>query len=279
MLHSQTNRNSSELIRTDPNTDGQQRKHTKQIQKLSKRILTLENCPGKSTFDKVQTSAGTMPKLGRPTLATLESTAFSALGFGAVNGQDFRTRCDPLGRFTLFLISQLVSGSRVSLTQGRAGPAGVETAGREHGPAITLWENRIIYRIKQVCRTTMPTCFWILVVSSPTCLWWKRGPVGHFLGKVPQRSGQLSIGKLTCQNLRQYTVNTNLRPNGHTRAYSPGKQNLFSNRGPLPSNRLTQSQPFHVHPNQQTTSNRPTKKNGRARSTLGMPWRKCGAPV
>ena len=29
----------------------------------------------------------------------------------------------------------------------------------------------------------MPTCFWILVVSSPTCLWWKRGPVGHFFGK------------------------------------------------------------------------------------------------
>ena len=71
--------------------------------------------------------------LGRPTLAILESTAFLALGFGAVNGQDFRTRRDPLGRFTLFLISQLVSGSRVSLTQGRAGPAGVETAGREHG--------------------------------------------------------------------------------------------------------------------------------------------------
>ena len=93
---------------------------------------------------------------------------------------------------------------------------------------------------------------------------------GPFFGAT-QRSGQLSIGKLTCQNLRQYTVNTNLRPNGHTRAYSPGKQNLFSNRGPLPkpttknqttSNRLTQSQPFHVHPNQQTTSNRPTKKNG-----------------
>ena len=72
-------------------------------------------------------------ELGRPTLATLESTAFLALGFGAVNGQDFPTRRDPLGRFTLFLISQLVSGSRVSLTQGRAGPAGVETAGREHG--------------------------------------------------------------------------------------------------------------------------------------------------
>ena len=70
----------------------------------------------------------------------------------------------------------------------------------------------------------MPTCFWILVVSSPTCLWWKRGPVGHFLGQVPQRSGQLSMGKLTCQNLRQYTVNTNLRPNGHTRAYSPGNK-------------------------------------------------------
>ena len=52
--------------------------------------------------------------LGRPTLATLESTAFLALGFGAVNGQDFPTRRDPLGRFTLFL-----SGSRVSLTQGR----------------------------------------------------------------------------------------------------------------------------------------------------------------
>ena len=29
----------------------------------------------------------------------------------------------------------------------------------------------------------MPTCFWILVVSSPTCLWWKRGPVGHFFGQ------------------------------------------------------------------------------------------------
>ena len=72
-------------------------------------------------------------ELGRPTLATLESTAFLALGFGAVNGQDFRTRRDPLGRFTLFLISQLVSESRVSLTHGRAGPAGVETAGREHG--------------------------------------------------------------------------------------------------------------------------------------------------
>ena len=48
-------------------------------------------------------------ELGRPTLATLESTAFLALDFGAVNGQDFRTRRDPLGRFTLFLISPLVS--------------------------------------------------------------------------------------------------------------------------------------------------------------------------
>ena len=76
-------------------------------------------------------------ELGRPTLATLESTAFLALGFGAVNGQDFRTRRDLLGRFTLFLISQLVSGSWVSLTQGRAGQ------GESTGPAITLWENRI----------------------------------------------------------------------------------------------------------------------------------------
>ena len=58
---------------------------------------------------------------------------FWRLVFGAVNGQDFRTRRDPLGRFTLFLISQLVSGSLAALTQGRAGPAGVETAGREHG--------------------------------------------------------------------------------------------------------------------------------------------------
>ena len=206
-------------------------------------------------------------ELGRPTLATLESTAFLALGFGAVNGQDFRTRRDPLGRFTLFLISQLGVPD--------AGPRRTSWSGncRERARVLQSRCGRIefIYRIKQVCRTTMPTCFWILVVSSPTCLWWKRGPVGNFFGQVPQRSGQSSIGKLTCQNLRQYTVNSNLRPNGHTRAYSPGKQNLFSNRGPLPkpttknqttSNRLTQSQPFHVHLNQQTTSNRPTKKNG-----------------
>ena len=71
-------------------------------------------------------------------------------------------------------------------------------------------------------------CFWTLVVSSPTCLRWKRGPVGHFFGQVPQRSGQLSIGKLTCQNLRQYTVNTNLRPNGHTRAHIPRENKTCS---------------------------------------------------
>ena len=114
-------------------------------------------------------------------MATLESTAFLALGFGAVNGQDFRTRRDPLGRFTLFLISQLVSGSRVSLTHGRAGPAGVRNC-RERARVLQSRCGRIefIYRIKHVCRTTMPTCFWILVVSSPTCLWWKRGPVGNF---------------------------------------------------------------------------------------------------
>ena len=171
-------------------------------------------------------------ELGRPTLATLESTAFLALGFGAVNGQDFRTRRDPLGCFTLFLISQLVSGSRVSLThQLEWKLQGESTGGRIE----------FIYRIKQVCRTTMPTCLWILVVSSPTCLWWKRGPVAPISGPMA------------------------------TRACSPGKQNLFSNRCPPPkpttknqttSNRLTQSQPFHVHLNQQTTSNRPTKKNG-----------------
>ena len=43
--------------------------------------------------------------------------------------------------------------------------------GESTGPAITLWENRIIYKIKQVCGTTVPTCFWILVVSSPTFFW------------------------------------------------------------------------------------------------------------
>ena len=126
-------------------------------------------------------------ELGRPTLATLESTAFLALGFGAVNGQDFRTHRDPLGRFTLFLISQLASGSRVSLTHGRARPRRTSWSGncRERARVLQSRCGRIefIYRIKQVCRTTMPTCFWILVVSSPTCLWWKRGPVGNFLGK------------------------------------------------------------------------------------------------
>ena len=72
--------------------------------------------------------------LGRPTLATLESTAFLALGFGAVNGQDFRTRRDPLGRFTLFLISQLVSGSRVP----DAGPRRTSWSGNCRGRARVL---------------------------------------------------------------------------------------------------------------------------------------------
>ena len=53
---------SAELIRTDPNTDGQQRKQTKQIQKLSNVNFLLENCSGKSIFDKVQLSTGAMPK-------------------------------------------------------------------------------------------------------------------------------------------------------------------------------------------------------------------------
>ena len=61
-LHTKDNRNSSELIRTDPNTDGQQRKRTKQIQKLSNVNFLLENCSGKSIFDKVQLSTGAMPK-------------------------------------------------------------------------------------------------------------------------------------------------------------------------------------------------------------------------
>ena len=63
-------------------------------------------------------------ELGRRTLATLESTAFLALGFGAVNGQDFRTCRDPLGRFTLFLIS----------------PAGLWKPGvPDAGPRRTSW--------------------------------------------------------------------------------------------------------------------------------------------
>ena len=61
-LHIKDNRNSSELIRTDPNTDGQQRKRAKQIQKLSNVNFLLENCSGKSIFDKVQLSTGAMPK-------------------------------------------------------------------------------------------------------------------------------------------------------------------------------------------------------------------------
>ena len=55
---------------------------------------------------------------GEAHLATLESTCvFDQLGFGAVNGQDFRTRRDPLG--ALHIVPDQ--------------SAGVETAGREHG--------------------------------------------------------------------------------------------------------------------------------------------------
>ena len=61
MLPRQSKTNFSELIRTDPDTDGQQRKHRKQIQKLSQVKTHLGKLFGKSTFDKVQTSAGTMP--------------------------------------------------------------------------------------------------------------------------------------------------------------------------------------------------------------------------
>ena len=76
------------------------------------------------------------------------------------------------------------------------------------------------WRIEFLCRI-----FWLLVVSSPTCLWWKRGPVGNFFAQVPQRSGQSSIGKLTCQNLRQYTVNQSPAQWPHTRTF-PGQTKL-----------------------------------------------------
>ena len=76
--------------------------------------------------------------LARPTLATPQSTAFLAPGFGAVNGQDFCTRRDPLGRFTLFLISQLVSGSRVSLRRAAQDQLEWKLQGESTGPAITL---------------------------------------------------------------------------------------------------------------------------------------------
>ena len=44
----------------------------------------------------------------------------------------------------------------------------------------------------------MPTCFWILVVSSPTCLWWKRGPVGHFFwARVTKKWGTAKVARFT----------------------------------------------------------------------------------
>ena len=55
--------------------------------------------------------------LGRPTLATLESTAFLALGFETVNG---RTHRDPLGSFTLFLISQEARQALTRFTTSRS---------------------------------------------------------------------------------------------------------------------------------------------------------------
>ena len=44
----------------------------------------------------------------------------------------------------------------------------------------------------------MPTCFWILVVSSPTCLWWKRGPVAIFLGKSHKEVGNSKGSQIHC---------------------------------------------------------------------------------
>ena len=132
---------------------------------------------------------------------------------------------------------------------------------------LAAWRIEFIYRIKQVCRTTMPTCFWILVVSSPTCLWWKRGPVGNFFGQVPQRSGQSSIGKLTCQNLRQYTVNQSPAQWPHTRIF-PGQTKLVlqprsstqtSTKNQTTSNRLTQSQPCSRSP-KPTNDKQPTNQ-------------------
>ena len=44
----------------------------------------------------------------------------------------------------------------------------------------------------------MPTCFWILVVSSPTCLWWKRGPVGLFFwARVTKKWGTAKVARFT----------------------------------------------------------------------------------
>ena len=83
-----------------------------------------------------------------------------ALGFGAVNGQDFRTRREPLR----IVPDQSVSGSP-ALTQGRAGPAGVETAGREHGScnhAVGV-DDKIKNKFAgPLCRLAL------LLVSSPT---------------------------------------------------------------------------------------------------------------
>ena len=44
----------------------------------------------------------------------------------------------------------------------------------------------------------MPTCFWTLVVSSPTCLWWKRGPVAIFLGKSHKEVGNSKGSQIHC---------------------------------------------------------------------------------
>ena len=88
-------------------------------------------------------------------MATVESTAFLALGFGAVNGQDFRTRRDPLGRFTLFLISQLVSKPGVS-DGGRRRSVGVETAGR--GTRVLQSRCRRMNLLKEQNKFAGPPC-------------------------------------------------------------------------------------------------------------------------
>ena len=111
----------------------------------------------------------------------------------------------------------------------------METAGREHESYNHAVGERIIFRIKQVCRTTTPTCFWIPVVSSPTCLWWKRGPVDHFLGASATKKRKVDVSKPAPIHGEHQSPAQWPR---HTRAFS-GKQNWFSNRSPLPDSTQT----------------------------------------
>ena len=86
----------------------------------------------------------------------------------------------------------------------------------------------------------MPTCFWILVVSNPTCLWWKRGPVGHYFGQVQDNVSkpvpihgehQSPATKLVLQP-RSSTQTYNQEPNNIQQTYT---KPTFS-RSPKPTN-------------------------------------------